>query len=106
MGDTFADGFRLLGELAPGFFRVVEADLEAAADPEGLVGDHLVAAPARTAASMPLCMQLQLETLAAAAEWSVARVCARAFLTTAVRHSIRLNDALDAKVFLEGRRGG
>lgn len=54
------------------------------------------------AASMPLCIQLQLETLAAAMQWSVARVLARCFLTGCFAHHTRLNDTLNAVLQADG----
>jgi hypothetical protein len=52
---------------------------------------------------MPLKMQLQLETLAAAADWSVARTMARALLLACVIHHVRLNDALEAILIADER---
>ena len=70
--------------------------VEAAARPEA----HQMGQPRKHAASLPLCVQMQLEELAAAAEWSVARCVARAFLVAAFAQNTRLNDALNARVWL------
>ena len=43
--------------------------------------------------------EMQLETLAAATEWSVVRCVARAFLVAAFAQNTRLNDALNARVW-------
>ena len=76
----------------------VDADsflVEAAARPEA----HQLGQPRTHAASLPLCVQMQLEALAAAADWSVARCVARAFLVAAFAQNTRLNDALNARIW-------
>ena len=75
-----------------------DALVEEAARPED---SGVGAQPRNHAASMPLCIQLQLETLAAAAEWSVSRTFARALLVACVIHHIRLNDALNATMLVD-----
>ena len=52
---------------------------------------------------VPLQMQLQLETLSAAPEWTVTRTMARALLLACVVHHVRLNDALNAQLFADER---
>lgn len=102
VGPTYLAGFAALK--AFGLPVVADGPLaEAAAAmtrPEA-VADALQ--PRRQAGSMPLKMQLQLETLAAAATGSVARTLARAFLLACVIHHVRLNDALSAVLFADDR---
>ena len=69
----------------------------AAAQPDSLGA----AQPRRHAASLPLCIQMQLEHVAAGPEPSVARTVARAFLVAAFAHNTRLNDALNAKLWAD-----
>jgi hypothetical protein len=69
----------------------------AAAEPDA----QPAAQPRRHAASLPLCIQMQLEHVAADATWSVARVVARCFLAAAFAHNTRVNDALNAKLFAD-----
>ena len=81
----------------------VDADnllVQTAAEGWGLAPDDEddMPAPTRHAASLRLAIQCQLETLAAASEWSVARTFSRALLVSCFVHHIRLNDALNAVI--------
>jgi hypothetical protein len=55
----------------------------------------------KQSASAPPCIQLHLEVLAAAAEWSVRRVQARKMLTKSTVQHVRLNDALNAQTWVD-----
>lgn len=91
VGKTILEGFALLEKL--GLPIVVKGALvELAAAPPA----DVVPRPRRHAGSLPLQVQLQFETIAASARWSVARTMARALLTACVVHHVRLNDALNA----------
>ena len=101
MGKTIAEGCKFLQAVA---HLPVDADnllVEAAATPMCMGGEPGGRA-VHHAASLPLGVQCQLEHLAAAPRWSVARALARALLITAMAHGLRLNDALSASVWLEG----
>ena len=83
----------------------VDADnllVEAAAAPMDL-GDVPGGRAVNHAASLPLGVQCQFEHVASAAACpSVRHLVARAFLVTSLAHGLRLNDALNAVVWLEG----
>lgn len=96
VGKTIADGFEWLESIG----LPIEAShpaVQAAAVPaeaptiEGSRRTH--------ASSVPLCLYLQLETLAAAPDASIVRFMARCFVSTVGIHHIRLNDALNTKLF-------
>ena len=70
--------------------------VEEAARPED---SSVGAQPRNHAASMPLCIQLQLEVLADSPSESVPRFVARSFLVAAFAHNTRINDALAAEVW-------
>ena len=72
--------------------------VEDAARPEDAGQD---ARPRSHAASLPLCVQLQLETLADGPAESVPRFMARSFLVSAFAHNTRINDALAARVWAD-----
>ena len=102
VGDTFLAGFATLRAIG----LPIEADgplAEAAAalTRQEAVSDALV--PRTQAGSMPIKMQLQLETLAAGGKPSVARTLSRALLVACVIHHVRLNDALEAIIFADER---
>ena len=59
------------------------------------------ARPRSHAASLPLCVQLQLETLANGPAESVPRFLARSFIVSAFAHNTRINDALSAQVWAD-----
>jgi hypothetical protein len=59
------------------------------------------ACPRSHAASLPLCVQLQLETLANGPAESVPRFLARSFIVSAFAHNTRINDALSAQVWAD-----
>ena len=101
MGKTIAKGCKFLQAVV---HLPVDADnllVEAAATPMCMGGEPGGRA-VHHAASLPLGVQCQLEHLAAAPRWSVTRAIARAVLITAMAHGLRLNDALNASVWLEG----
>ena len=105
VGDTFLAGFASLRAIG----LPVEADgplAEAAAalTRQEAVSDAMV--PRTQAGSMPIKMQLQLETLAAGSAPSVARTVARALLVACVIHHTRLNDALEAVIIADERDPG
>ena len=100
VGTTFLAGFATLQ--AVGVPVVADGPLAEAASEltrEEAVRDAMV--PKRQAGSMPLKMQMQLETLAADPVWSVARAIARSMLLACVVHHIRLNDALECVLFAD-----
>jgi hypothetical protein len=96
VGTTILKGFEILQ--AVGLPIAAKHPLpEAAAVPPRAV--H--ARPRKHAGSLPLKIQLQLETLAGEAEWSVARVVARCFLLATFVHNTRLNDALNTELRID-----
>ena len=101
VGKSIKEGYDALAEVVGLPVDSKNALVEAAAEPS--VADKLLMSesPTSQAGSMPLKLQLQLEELASAADWSVARTIARAFLAACVVHHIRLNDALNACLHLD-----
>lgn len=57
--------------------------------------------PRKHAASLPLCIQLQLETLADSPDVSVARTLARSLLVACLAQNARLNDALNSVMYAD-----
>ena len=96
VGKTIKEGYDALCDVVGLAVDSKNALVEAAAEPSVEDKLRMAESPASQAGSMPLKLQRQLEELASAATWSVARTLARAFLTACVIHHIRLNDALNA----------
>jgi len=98
VGGSILDGFALLADCGV----PVPSDgvlLEAAAKPQG----PRKARPRGHAGSLPIGVQCQLEYVAAATEASALRTLARAILVSSFVHNVRLNDALNAKLFADER---
>ena len=98
VGETIREGAMLLATLglpitAEG--AVIEANART-------VGPR-VAVVKRVAGSLPIGVQCQVEHLAACAEPSALRLLARCFLLAAFTHNVRLNDALNAKIWPDER---
>lgn len=96
-GNTVREGFIFLANVAGIPFDVSSSLLEAAAAHPDL-GAADTARPVRHAASMPLGIQCQLESLAAGATPSVVRTVSRCLLVASLLQHVRLNDALNAKL--------
>jgi len=96
-GNTIREGFKFLAEVACMPFDMGSILVEAAAAHPDLAGADLVR-PVRHAASMPLGVQCQIETVAASLECTVMRTLARCVLVSSLVHHVRLNDALNAKL--------
>ena len=98
VGSVIADGFRFLAESCRLPIEGVDSALvRAVAAPTALIP-----ASRRHAGSLPLVIQLQLEHLAMSPARSVCRSLARSFLISTFIHHIRMNDALNARIWLEG----
>ena len=100
VGKSIQDGF---GFLASALKLQVEAayDVVDAAAQDFVSTD--VARPRKHAGSMPPCIQMQLETLADRPDASVARTMSRALLVACIAHNIRLNDALNAELWVDAK---
>jgi hypothetical protein len=96
VGTTILDGFTFLQAIGMPIAADSPLAKAAAAPPEGCK-----AGPRRCAGSLPLKIQLQLETLAAASAWSVQRTIARCFVASCLVHHTRLNDALGTVLWLD-----
>jgi hypothetical protein len=103
VGNTIREGFIALQDLVGLPIDARHPLVEAAAEPPPDMKAQLELTVLKQAASLPLCVQLQLETYAARKAWSVARTIARALLTACVVHHIRLNDALNAVLLVDER---
>ena len=101
VGKTVQEGFVALQSVLGLEVDATHPLVAAAAEPPPEMAEELEAHAPRQAASLPLCIQLQLETLAKAKEWSVTRTFARALLVACVIHHIRLNDALNATMLVD-----
>ena len=77
VGKTIQEGFVALQSIVGLDVDATHPLVAAAADPPPEMAEDLEGHVPRQAASLPLCIQLQLETLAKAAEWSVSRTFAR-----------------------------
>jgi hypothetical protein len=104
VGKTIREGFVALQDLVGLPIDAHHPLVEAAAEPPPEMRAKLEQMVPKQAASLPLCVQLQLETLAARPTWSVVRTTARALLTACVVHHIRLNDALNAVLLVDERQ--
>ena len=93
VGTTIQSGFAFLQKLGLPVVADHPVVLAAAVPPPSSEPRRL-----KHAGSMPLKIQLQLETLAAAKKWSVARTIARALLVSSFIHHVRLNDALNNRM--------
>ena len=99
VGGTIREGFLFLQSVVG---LPIEADsllVEAAAVPMDL-GDVPGGRAVNHARSLPLGVQCQFEHVAASSRPSVLRTIARAFLVTSLAHGLRMNDALNAVVWL------
>ena len=97
-GGTVREGFIFLADVVGMPFDVSHLLVEAAAIHPG--SDPEVARPVKHAASLPLGIQCQLEVVAADPSPSPRRLVARALLVSAFLHHIRLNDALNARLWV------
>ena len=97
VGRTIHEGFVWLQSVAA---LAIDAD-NGLADAQAEPPAAEVSSTRRHAGSLPVKVQLQLEELARAKEWSVARTISRALLVACVVHHVRLNDALNALVFTD-----
>ncbi|KAL3896409.1 MAG: hypothetical protein SGPRY_013280, partial [Prymnesium sp.] len=98
VGGSIADGFRFLAESC----NLPISGMESAVVKAVAAPTALVFASCRHAGSLPLVIQLQLEHLASSPARSVCRSIARSFLISSFIHLIRMNDALNARIWLEG----
>ena len=99
VGRTIQEGFLALQKVAR---LPIEADdplVDAAARFDAGGGDSS-GTEISQAGSLPLGVQCQLEWLASRPEWSVARVTARSFLCGPFANACRLNDGLNARLWL------
>ena len=101
VGKTILEGFVALSTVAGLPIQASGPNVEAAAEPDQVTAVAAALVPTRQAGSLPLKFQVQLETLAKAPDWSVARVAARCFLASCFVHHIRLNDALNGVLILD-----
>ena len=99
VGKTILEGFAALQDVVGLPIEADHALAVAAAQPTREEQEASALKPGNHAGSMPIKLQLQLETLAAAQTGSVARTVARAFLVACFCHHVRRNDALNAIIF-------
>ena len=97
VGGTVREGFEWLEAVLKLPIEAKSDVVEAAAEPPQLTNG--VRRAVKQSASAPPCVQLHLEELARAREWSVARVMARELLVKCVVQHVRLNDALNAQTW-------
>ena len=96
VGATIAEGFRFLADPCGLPINANTKLVSAMAAPTALAPSSR-----RHAGSLPLGVQCQLEHIAAQPEDGVSRSVARSFLLTSFAHHIRMNDALNASIWLE-----
>ena len=97
VGGTVREGFEWLEAVLKLPIEAKSDVVEAAAEPPPLTNG--VRRAVKQSASAPPCVQLHLEELARAREWSVARVMARELLVKCAVQHVRLNDALNAQTW-------
>ncbi|KAL3918663.1 MAG: hypothetical protein SGPRY_005927 [Prymnesium sp.] len=98
VGSVIADGFRLMAES----YRLPIEGVDSALVRAVATPTALTPASRRHAGSLPLVIQLQLTHLAISPARSVCRSLARSFLISTFIHHIRMNDVLNARIWLKG----
>lgn len=97
VGATVQEGFVFLEKVVRLPIDASDRVVTAAAAPPQLS----MPAPKRHAGSVPIKVYCQLEWLASRPEWSVMRVLARSFIMACTHQNVRLNDALNAIIFMD-----